>query len=114
MSIDNFWSVPSGSAIPEFNPPLVLESSSYVKNASAFKGTKYSIFLETQFSLTLFKKKILPEEIKNISLQLNDFIKSHQKNTKKWSPLLTNKEILDLHRMFSTYAELNASLAGWW
>lgn len=114
MSIDNFWSLPPGCPKPEFNPPLSIEPSSYTKDLTAFKGTRYSIFLESEFSLTLFKKKIPPEEIKIISIELKAFIKTHEKNMRNWSLHLTNQEILDLSRMFSTYAQLNASLAGWW
>ena len=114
MSIDNFWSLPEGKEHPTFDPPLAIEPSIYTKSSSSFRGKKYSVFLENEFSLTLFKKKISPEEVKIISVELKSFIKTHENKTAKWSIYLSNQEILDLSRMFTEYAKLNATLAGWW
>ena len=114
MSLDNFWSLPGDQLHPTFDPPLFIEFSPYAKDSSAFRGKKYSIFLEDQFSLSLFKKKLSQEEVKIISIELKAYIKNHEGKKTSWNIHLTNQEILDLSRMFSTYAELGASLAGWW
>ena len=70
MSIDNFWSLPETKEHPVFDPPLIIEPSIYTKGNSSFKGKKYSLFLENEFSLTLFKKEIL-QEVKIISVELS-------------------------------------------
>ena len=114
MSIDNFWSLPTNKEHPVFDPPIKIESSPYGKGTSSFKGKKYSIFLENELSLTLFKRKILPEEVEVISTKLKSFIDTRESKTATWSIYLSNQEILDLSRMFTTYTKLNASLAGWW
>jgi|11_taG_2_1085331.scaffolds.fasta_scaffold00138_12 hypothetical protein len=114
MSLDLFWSLPSDSLPPTFDPPLLIDSSSYTKDASAFKGTRYSTFLENEFSLTLFRKKISPEEIKTLSKKLKNFVETNEKKKHTWSVHLSNKDIIHFSRMLSAYADLNASLSGWW
>jgi hypothetical protein len=114
MALDNFWILPEGKEHPLFDPCLQIEYSPYSKDKTAFRGSTYSYFLENEFSITLFKKKVTPQEVKQIAEELKKFVKLHESKTTKWSLSLSNQEILDLSRMFNCYAQLDAGLAGWW
>lgn len=116
MGLDSYWLLPENNNIhPKFDPPLELCGGLFSEHgAESFRGKVYSPFFEHELSVSLYQEEISSEEVKEIAKKLEHFIEKKTNLPGRWSNLLHNDEIKMLSRMFSTYAELDARLGGWW
>lgn len=110
MGLDNFWIMPGEKPHPNFNPPLNLTGGLLSNNgAESFRGKVYSKFCEEVMGIDLYSESISPKELLVATEKLSDWML-----TKSSYDDLNKQEIDDLHRMFSTYANLGASLESWY
>ena len=116
MGLDNYWSLKnSDKEHPKFSPELNLCSGIFSSDgAKSFRGKVYSPFFEEEFGVTLYQEEISPKDIREISEKLKIFIEENAAHDRRLSRHLENQEVNDLLRMFEAYAELNATLIGWW
>jgi len=121
MGLDSFWELPSGSKKANFNPPLRLCGGIFSGSGEgSFRGKVYDSIVETVTGESLYQEEINPSTVAKMAsaLQSTEFesipLSLRSPEGDGFGDGVTAHEYDDLRRMFSSYAELGASLKGWW
>ena len=110
MGLDNYWIMPGEKPHPNFDPPLNLCGGLFSNNGvESFRGKVYSKFCEEVMDINLYSESISSKELLVATKKLSSWML-----TKSSYDDLNEEEINDLYRMFSTYANLGASLESWY
>lgn len=113
MGLDSFWEVPEGTKEPTFDPPLRLCGGMFSGHGKgSFRGKVYYSAIQEVSGVSLYQERMEPGDVKRIA----DALAAYEP-TEEWLErhnILSMKEWNDLVRMFRGYADVGASLLGWW
>ncbi len=130
MGLDSFWRLPKyplNSDLnekmfmelgnekvehPKFNPPLKLVGEiTSGHGVESFRGKVYTDFIGDITEISLFQEEMSNEQVKKIAdkLEATEYKKDWEEDYD-----LTKQNFNDLKRMFRAYADIGATLDGWW